>query len=184
MMSSPRRDKITPVLDLMRSRQYPLALERSRQTDPDHDAGEAQALSHCARLAEWYLAGLEGRVEEGLSEAVTAVSRLSEAGWRNQLGFAYGSIGFVFGLLGDFETGLEWLEVAIQDAHRRNDQEQLAGVISQKGGVLGFTEEYGPPSNASEKPWCWLVRQRRCLGPRLSTTSPTRSTYAPAMAQA
>ena len=143
MSSSPRRDKITPVLDLLRSRQYPLALERSRQTSPDHDAGEAQALAHCARLAQWYLAGLEGRVEEGLSEAVAAVSRLSEAGWRNQLGFAYGSIGFVFGLLGDFETGLEWLDVAIQDAHRRSDQEQLAGVISQKGGVLGFTEEYG-----------------------------------------
>ena len=126
----------------MRSRQYPLALERARQSGPDCDAGETEALAHCARLAQWYLAGLDGRVEEGLSEAVTAVSRLSEAGWRNQLGFAYGSIGFVFGLLGDFETALEWIEVAIQDAQRRNDVEQLAGAISQKGGVLGFTEEW------------------------------------------
>lgn len=141
-MSTPHRDKITPVIDLMRSRQYALALKASGHPCADCDAGETEALLHCGRLARWYLAGLEGRVEEGLSEAVTAVSRLSEAGWRQQLGFAYGSIGFVFGLLGDFETGLEWLEVAIQDAQRRRDREQLAGSISQKGGLLGFTEEW------------------------------------------
>ncbi len=141
-MSTPSEDKITPVIDLMRRRQYALALETARRLAADGDAGEVEALSHCARLAQWYQAGLEGRVEEGLSEAVTAVSRLSDAGWRQQLGFAYGSIGFVFGLLGDFETGLEWLEIAIQDAQRRNDLEQLAGSISQKGGVLGFTEEW------------------------------------------
>ena len=141
-MSALHRDKITPIIDLMRSREFALAVEASGHPCADCDAGETEALSHCGRLAQWYLAGLEGRVEEGLSKAVTAVFRLSEAGWREQLGFAYGSIGFVFGLLGNFETGLEWLEVAIQDAQRRKDREQLAGVISQKGGLLGFTEEW------------------------------------------
>ena len=97
---------------------------------------------HCSRLAQWYVAGVEGRVEEGLDDAIKAVLRLSDAGWRHHLGFAYGSIGFVFGLQGDFETGLEWLEVAIQEAKRRNDPIELAGALSQKGGVMGFTEEW------------------------------------------
>lgn len=135
-------DKIAPLIALMRARQPAQALEQAHLACPDCDAGETEAMAHCGRLAQWYLTAMQGRGEEGLLDAVAAVSRLSDAGWRDHLGFAYGGIGFVFGLLGDFETGLEWVEVAIEDAQRRKDTEQLAGAVSQKGGLLAFADEW------------------------------------------
>jgi diguanylate cyclase (GGDEF)-like protein len=142
MYTKSQTDRIAPLLGLIRDHRFAQALEQSGAPCPDCDAGEVEAMLHCSRLAQWYVAGVEGRVEEGLDDAIKAVSRLSDAGWRHHLGFAYGSIGFVFGLQGDFETGLEWLEVAIQEAKRRNDPIELAGALSQKGGVMGFTEEW------------------------------------------
>lgn len=141
-MSTTPQDTISTLIALMRSRRHAQALEQADAARPDGDTGEAEARKHCAHLARWYLAAMEGRSHEGLPEAVTAIARLSDAGWRDQLGFAYGGVGFVFGLLGDFETALEWLEVAIEDARKRQDREQLAGCISQKGGVLAFAEEW------------------------------------------
>lgn len=140
-MTIPSQDPIATLITLMRNRQHAQALEQASATS-DCQPGEAEARTHCAHLARWYRAAMEGRGQEGLPEAVAAVARLSDAGWREHLGFAYGSVGFVFGLLGDFETALEWLEVAIEDARRRHDREQLAGSISQKGGVLAFAEEW------------------------------------------
>jgi len=142
MYTNNEADRIAPLIGLMRDRRYAQAVEQSRAACPDCDAGEQEAMLHCSRLAQWYLAGMEGRVEDGLDDAVKAVSRLSDAGWRRQLGFAYGSIGFVFGLLGDFETGLEWLEVSIREARQGKNLTELAGALSQKGGVMGFTEEW------------------------------------------
>jgi len=135
-------DQITALIALMRKRQHAQALRQAKTLIKGSEGGETEPLGHCKQLAQWYLAAMEGRGAEGLSDAVTAVARLSDAGWREQLGFAYGSLGFVFAMLGDFETGLEWLEVAIRDAERANDREQLAGCLSQKGGVLGFAEEW------------------------------------------
>ena len=141
-MTTLSQDRIAALITLMRNRRHTQALEQASAFRPDCDPGEAQAMKHCAHLARWYIAAMEGRSHEGLPEAVAAIARLSDAGWRDQLGFAYGSVGFVFGLLGDFETALEWLEVAIEDARKRQDHEQLAGCISQKGGVLAFAEEW------------------------------------------
>lgn len=145
-MSIPQQDRVSTLITLMRHRRHTQALEQALEqasaAGPEGSTGEAQALKHCAHLARWYCAAMEGRGPEGLPEAVAAIARLSDAGWRDQLGFAYGSVGFVFGLLGDFETALEWLEVAIEDARKRQDREQLAGSISQKGGVLAFAEEW------------------------------------------
>ena len=142
MYTKSQTDRIAPLLGLIRDHRFAQAIEQSGAACPDCDAGEIEAMLHCSRLAQWYVAGVEGRVEEGLDDAIKAVSRLSDAGWRHHLGFAYGSIGFVFGLQGDFENGLEWLEVAIQEAKRSNDPIELASTLSQKGGVMGFTEEW------------------------------------------
>ena len=142
MYTKGQTDRIAPLLGLIRDHRFAQAIEQSGAACPDCDAGEIEAMLHCSRLAQWYVAGVEGRVEEGLDDAIKAVSRLSDAGWRHHLGFAYGSIGFVFGLQGDFENGLEWLEVAIQEAKRSNDPIELASTLSQKGGVMGFTEEW------------------------------------------
>jgi len=142
MYTKSQTDRIAPLLGLIRDHRFAQAIEQSGAACPDCDAGEIEAMLHCSRLAQWYVAGVEGRVEEGLDDAIKAISRLSDAGWRHHLGFAYGSIGFVFGLQGDFENGLEWLEVAIQEAKRSNDPIELASTLSQKGGVMGFTEEW------------------------------------------
>ncbi len=148
MLLHPAKENVSALIALMKRYRHAEVLQQGETVGLDAagaaDAAEGAALGDCRSLARWYLAGMEGRIQDGLDEAIAAVSRLSDAGWRDELGFAYGSIGFALGLSADFETGLQWLEQSIQDAQRRGDLAQLAGSLSHKGAVLAFADELEP----------------------------------------
>jgi len=99
-------------------------------------------LEDCKALLDWRVSNVSPRpLSEGLTEAIVAVTRLREAGYEAETGWAFVYLGYAVGMQGDFERGLEWLEVAVADARQRNDRRQLIFSYSHQGSLLAHAEE-------------------------------------------
>jgi signal transduction histidine kinase len=136
------RDSVLKILPFSRDRKFDEA--RAALADLEsHRGAEAKAVTQdCRALLEWRVSTVNQRpLAEGLTEAALAVSRLSEAGYEAHLGWAYLTVGYAIGLQGDFERGLEWLDVAIADARLRNDRRQLILSLSHRASLFVHAEE-------------------------------------------
>lgn len=104
--------------------------------------GDRPLLQHCEALLDWRISNVSPRpLSEKLTEAILGITRLREAGYEAETGWAFTYLGLAVGQQGDFERGLEWLEIAVADARRRNDRRQLIFSYSHQGSLLAHAEE-------------------------------------------
>ncbi len=132
---------VAAVLELSRDRRIPEAVDRARELLASCGADERRIVESCKALVDWRAAADAGRQTEGLIEAIAGISLLEDAGYRPLLGWVYASVGFSLGLLGDFERGLEWCEIGIEDAQECGDHRLLIVAYGNKGALLGCAEE-------------------------------------------
>lgn len=141
-MTAPIRNQLSEILALTRDRDFDRAAAlidaRLGAGSPD----EQEPLRDCKALLDWRVATTRQQpLREGLTEAVLGVTRLREAGYDAEVRWAFVHLGYAIGLQGDFERGLEWLEVAIEDARQRNDRRQLIFSTSHQASLLAHADE-------------------------------------------
>ncbi len=132
---------IAEILALSRDRKCAEAVEQAGNLLASCSDDRRPLLESCKAVVQWRAAAEEGRFGDGLTEAIAGISRLREAGYRPLLGWISSNVGFVLGLFGDFEAGLEWLEGVIADAEQRDDRGQLIRSLSHKGSLLAYAGE-------------------------------------------
>lgn len=141
-MTEAFRSQVSEILALTRDRDFDRAAAsidaRLGAGSPDEQA----LLRDCRALLDWRIATTRQMpLRQGLTEAVLGVTRLREAGYDLEVGWAFVHLGYAIGLQGDFERGLEWLEIAIADARHRNDRRQLIFSISHQASLLAHADE-------------------------------------------
>lgn len=141
--TSATRDSIEAILQLARERKWSESLERAEALLASCDAKHRPAAEACLAVVTWRasVAG-GGALEDGLPEAIAGIARLEEAGCGSSLGQIMSAVGYAVGMLGDFETGLEWLELGIEDAARRDAKPDLVLIHSHKASLLAFAGEH------------------------------------------
>jgi len=130
------------VLQLARERKCAESLARIDDLLAACGEADRSVLEGCRAFLQWRAAIVAGRPwGEGLAEAVAGIAWLRQAASPPLIGWACSALGAALGQVGDFEAGLEWLEVGIEDALARNDRRQLVASHMQKGGLLLFADD-------------------------------------------
>ncbi len=111
-------------------------LEESKQSEDVSSDMEA-----CRQLINGVGTIEEGHYATGIREALPALLQLEQHGYRSYLDWAYSAIGFSIGILGNPETGLEWVGRAIAGAESRADESQLRRSLSAEAGLFAMIDE-------------------------------------------
>lgn len=140
MSRLPPDDTVAHLLRRVRQRQAPQALAELEALPPDLDSPQGVALEGCRLLLQWHARPVGTHYEVGLAGAITGVSVLREEGYRPLIAWDMASVGYAMGVLGDLETGIAWLDVALEDARQLQDQRGEIFFLSHQGSLLAYAE--------------------------------------------
>lgn len=133
---------VTRVVEALRAQQLELARERAEALRATCHAADRPLAEACCAIVAWRAGSASGGpLDHGLVEAIAGVDRLQQAGCGRALGWVACVIGNAIGLLGDVETGIEWLEQGIDDATQREARRDLVIAYSYKASLLAYSEE-------------------------------------------
>lgn len=137
------RDSIAALLRQLRERKSAEVERRARALLASCAAHEQPLVEAFLAVVEWRARAAQGApLGDGLREAIAGTTQLAQAELGASLGWISGNLGYALGLLGDLESGLAWLDGAINDALRRDDRLQLVYAYSHKATLLAFAEEH------------------------------------------
>lgn len=121
-MSAPSPDDpIAQWLPLLRQRQFQQAQEQLQALQPSLEQDRPALFEGCKLLLQWHMRPHRFSYDEGLSGAITGVSILRDEGYRPLIAWEMASVGYALGLLGDLETGIALLDVALDDIQQLGD---------------------------------------------------------------
>lgn len=141
-MSHPNPDDpITQWLPLLRQRQFKLAQDQLQALRPTLEQDRPALIEGCRLLMQWYMRPNRTEYEEGLSGAITGVSILRDEGYRPLIAWEMASVGYAMGLLGDLETSIAWLDVALEDVRQLDDVRGEIFFLAHKGSLLTYALE-------------------------------------------
>lgn len=110
------------------------ATAAGRQPSPD--------LAALAELTDALFDAMCGRYEAGLARVRAPLERLEARGLEPQLGYAYSSIGFAIGKLGDPQTGLHWVARASRSADRAGPVVARIKALNDEGCLHGLLHHH------------------------------------------
>jgi PAS domain S-box-containing protein len=141
MASAIPDDSISAILALARDYRFVEALNATRDLLAAGTAEDRETAEACMRFVDWRKAANEGRINEGLIDAIAAISKLTDAGYRAAIGWAFSSVGLALGQLGELESGLEWCERGAENARQTDDHRSLVSAYDNMGVLFGYTGE-------------------------------------------
>lgn len=141
-MSHPApNDEIAGWLQQVRQRQFKQAQELLDALQPSWEHERPALIEGCRLLLQWYLRPIPSEYEEGLSGAVTGVSILRDEGYRPLIAWDMASVGYALGVLGDLETGIAWLDLALEDVRSTNDVRGQIYFLAHQGSLFTYAHE-------------------------------------------
>lgn len=144
-------DKVEQVLELAAKEQMTEALAIANEIYGGQVFEDAKDLDACRTLINSVNAMRDGHHVEGIRGVLPALIQLEQRGFRHLLDWAYSTIGFSLGNLGNPEAGLEWVGQAIVGAEKRADESQLRRSLSDKANLLILLDENEKAIAAYEK---------------------------------
>lgn len=135
-MTEKRIAPLRKAFDLLRADRFAEALEQLQQPDdPLADAlNPERRWALC--VAEWYANARDGRFALGLLDAVDAISQLRHGQTVGDLAWLQAAAGFSMGIMGNVETGLQWIDRTIEAARASGDMGLMGTALSNRGAVL------------------------------------------------
>ena len=112
-MSNSESTRTERILELAVQWQTAEALSMSQAAGAGSTEDEAAELEACRMLLGGVTDMRAGRHESGIRAALPALTQLERRRYHHLLDWAYSIVGFSVGILGDPETGLEWVDSAI-----------------------------------------------------------------------
>jgi len=134
-------DEIAGWLQQVRQRQFKQAQELLDALQPSWEHERPALIEGCRLLLQWYLRPIPSEYEEGLSGAVTGVSILRDEGYRPLIAWDMASVGYALGVLGDLETGIAWLDLALEDVRSTNDVRGQIYFLAHQGSLFTYAHE-------------------------------------------
>ncbi len=135
-------ESVQDLLAWLRSQRFALAQSLADELLATATAAQRPALEACRQLASWLGPALSGEGETGLPQAIASVTLLEREGYGPDLAWTCSAVGFCMGLLGNVETGLQWIERAIAGARRRRAHADLCSALGDKAAVLTLFGSY------------------------------------------
>jgi len=158
-MSNSDSTRTERILELAAEWQTAEALSISQEAGAGSTEEAAAELEACRRLLNGVKDMREGRHETGIHAALPALAHLERRRYHHLLDWAYSAVGFSVGILGDPETGLEWVNSAIAGSENRTNGAQLRRSLSDKASLYTMLKEnekstavYEQALNISEPP--------------------------------
>src|SRR5258706_685119 len=144
-------DKVEQVLELAAKGQITEALAIANEMYDGQVFEGAKDLDACRTLINSVNIIQDGHHVDGIRDTLPALIQLEQRGFRHLLDWAYSTIGFSLGNLGNPEAGLEWVGQAIVGAEKRADESQLRRSLSDKASLLIMLDENEKAIAAYEK---------------------------------
>lgn len=102
----------------------------------------ARELTGCRSVVTWHVAAMEGRYDEGLDEAIRYIEHLKHAGFERRIDWLRHVAGFAIGIVGDLETGMQWIRKGVAAARVEGEQTILLAALSNLAALYGMAREY------------------------------------------
>src|SRR5258707_9470259 len=113
-------DKVEQVLELAAKGQITEALAIANEMYDGQVFEDTKDIDACQTLINSVNAMRDGHHVEGIRDTLPALIQLEQRGFRHLLDWAYSTIGFSLGSLGNPEAGLEWVGQATFVAETRS----------------------------------------------------------------
>ncbi len=143
--------KVEQVLELAAKWQLTEALAIANEMHDGQVVEDGKDLDTCGVLIHGALLTQDGKHAEGIRDILPDLTQLEQRGYRNLLDWAYSTIGFSLGNLGNPEAGLKWVGQAIVGAEKRADESQLRRSLSNRANLLILLDENEKAIAAYEK---------------------------------
>jgi diguanylate cyclase (GGDEF)-like protein len=144
-------DKVEQILELAEKWQLAEALAIANETHEGQVIEDGKDLDACQVLIHGALLMRDGKHAEGIRGVLPAIIQLEQHGFKHLLDWAYSTIGFSLGNLGNPKAGLDWVGQAIVGAEKRADESQLRRSLSDKANLLILLNENEKAIAAYEK---------------------------------
>jgi diguanylate cyclase (GGDEF)-like protein len=141
-LNSEQNDRIARLLAPARERRHLAALAEVEAALAHAEGHEQAVLARCADLLGWYRELLVWNLAAPFAPAVDAIASLEREGLGGHLDWAYAGAGFALAFLGDIETGLAWIDRAVELARSRGDEPMLLRALTNRASVLALVGEY------------------------------------------
>ena len=126
-------DDIGRLLKLVRQRKFAQALSEVEPLRAAAPPEQAPLWNAVQDLLKWYARSPQQHYAPGLQEAMVAVLRLRDEGFEALIAWDLASVGYALGTLGDLETGIAWLDRAIDLARSQSDGRGLIFFMAPQG---------------------------------------------------
>jgi diguanylate cyclase (GGDEF)-like protein len=133
--------KVERVLELASKWQMAEALAVANESPVEQIFEGTKDLEACRALINSVNAMQGGHHAEGIADALPALTQLEQRGYGHSLDWACSEVGISLGILGNPETGLEWVGRAIVGAENRSDEAQLRRSLSDEASLFVMLDE-------------------------------------------